>query len=111
MDDTKHTPGPWGLSEIDDGVGFGGGLAIDAIDPADGRNFEVCEVWGIDDNRDFDNRARANARLIAAAPDMLAALEFAVGAAMGQRADPVAALRDIEEQLRAVIAKATKAAI
>ncbi|MBO1080870.1 hypothetical protein [Roseomonas haemaphysalidis] len=50
-------------------------LCVDAIDPADGRMFELCEVWGQDDARSVTCMAEANARLIAAAPDLLAALE------------------------------------
>ena len=75
-----HTPGPWNFSNENNSLGHGGGIAIDAIDPADHQLFEVCEVWGIDDYSKIDSRAEANARLIAAAPELLEALQGFVGA-------------------------------
>lgn len=59
----KHTPGPWVISSIEDaprtvkiGTGEGGWLG-------------VAQAFG-----DTDEEARANAQLITAAPDLLAAL-------------------------------------
>lgn len=68
---SKHTPGPWSV----DGVWRTGGLAIGATDTADGQLFQVCEVFGIDHETHHDERSHANANLIAAAPDLLAALK------------------------------------
>lgn len=48
----------------------------------------------------------ANAQLIAAAPDMLSALQYVLGEAMGQHADPEATLAAIAGQVRAAIARA-----
>lgn len=70
----QHTPGPWGRSNMRHGLGDNGGLSVDAIDPIDNATFEVCEVWGLDDDDVHDDRSIANARLIAAAPEMLDAL-------------------------------------
>lgn len=62
----KHTNSEWFLSKVDNGIGSGGGIAIDAIDPADGELFEVCEVWGVDSDTVLDGRAKDNARRIVA---------------------------------------------
>ena len=88
MTQTNHTPGPW---EIDDAA-FDG---LDIVSPQ-GRvamlnNGEPCEdadIW-------------ANARLIAAAPDMLAALVWAV-----ETADTEQYEADWYAAARAAIAKA-----
>jgi hypothetical protein len=59
----KHSPGPWKVYGREGGFGF----TIEATDE-DGDEFPVVwEMGGIDDE--------ANARLIAAAPELLAALE------------------------------------
>ena len=64
---TNHTPGPWIADEVWDEDGESMGLiSVDA-----GKN-QVCQINGIG-FQDFDN-----ARLIAAAPDLLAALESAI---------------------------------
>jgi hypothetical protein len=59
---TKHTPGPWGYHVTVDG---------DAI-VAGGGKIRVAEALVRDVSHEDE---RANARLIAAAPDLLAALE------------------------------------
>lgn len=64
--EAKHTPGPWRV-----GVGVDNGLpCVDTTD-ADGFTVEVCEVWGQDDDKVEDAECRANARLIASAPELL----------------------------------------
>jgi hypothetical protein len=60
--EAKHTPGPWQVGEYSDGVGVGAG-------------FRVALMTGGERYRD-----KANARLIAAAPELLDALQKAVGA-------------------------------
>ena len=61
---TNHTPGPWIAEEVWDEDGDSMGLiSVDA-----GR-YQVCQIKGIG-FQDFDN-----ARLIASAPDLLAALD------------------------------------
>ncbi len=57
---SKHSPGPW-MAEIDD--------VMQAASVRDTSNRGVCPVAGMT----FDER-KANAALIAAAPEMLAAL-------------------------------------
>lgn len=99
-----YTPGPWIIEKH--WLGEGGGIAIDATDPLDGENFEVCEVWGIDSDRKHDERSRANALLIAAAPDLLEALRF-----LAESADDPEFWHDhgkerVREVARAAIAKA-----
>ena len=62
--DAKHTPGPWRLSENSDGT-----ITIHATDEGG------CRVAEVDtENVDDHSIALADARLIAAAPDLLAAL-------------------------------------
>lgn len=73
---SKHTPGPW---IVDETVALGsyGVWTQDAIRySAHGmqRSAQICAVHG--DNSDFDRETTdANARLIAAAPDMLELLK------------------------------------
>lgn len=68
---SKHTPGPWAVwptadSMIDVAVGPAvGGVAVCQIVTADGRGINTAEAM---------ERGNANARLIAAAPELLAAL-------------------------------------
>ena len=64
----QHTPGPWvvttGISEHD---------VVTSTHDVAGLDDDVCEVYG---GNDDDVRVRrANARLIAAAPDLLAMLQ------------------------------------
>lgn len=59
---SMHTPGPWRLDELD---------ALALIDVLSGPVL-VATVDGAD-NREINERQRANARLIAAAPDLLEA--------------------------------------
>lgn len=61
--ETKHTPGPWGAEPMEDGCSV-------AYRINDASGYEVAVTSG----RDSDGEEAANARLIAAAPDMLAAL-------------------------------------
>lgn len=62
MTETRHTPGPWGY--VYDGS------STWSVGPYDDP--QVGSVLTVYDRK--DDRARANARLIAAAPDMLTAL-------------------------------------
>ena len=77
MSNSKHTPGPWLRMGRSIGVGAG----------------EIATVWEL-----LDGRAIANARLIAAAPDLLDALVMMLDAY------EIPAVRD---RARAAIAKAT----
>lgn len=73
MSEAKHTPGPWSVD-----------LETGQIDAADGQA-TIGTIYGADDYPCLDDddegvqtyhgECRANARLIAAAPDLLVALE------------------------------------
>lgn len=91
---SKHTPGPWILRKWKSEVGA---HAVDATDPSDGQNFGVCDVWGINNDKVLCDISAANARLIAAAPELLEALrELADGYSMTRA-----------KYAREIIAKAT----
>ena len=63
MESTKHTPGPWRISEYDNGYLIGaydGSIALTT-----GRAITI---------KKYKNEREANARLIAAAPELLEAL-------------------------------------
>jgi hypothetical protein len=85
MSEAKHTPGPWFIDESKGPILQGGAKATvgvwaqarfdeacdsddDEIEPEDEK--WVCGAWGTLSHEDI-----ANARLIAAAPDLLEALE------------------------------------
>lgn len=89
-----HTPGPWFISYTHDG----------------NTEIAIDDAPGINGQRDYDlvtvthgdpDELRANARLIAAAPELLAALEHVL-----DRATMPGFLRD---KVKAAIAKATAA--
>lgn len=72
MSETKHTPGPWMLAEA-----VTGRHAITNMRRIRSKNEElehgaICEVYGVADG----SVAHANARLIAAAPELLEALKL-----------------------------------
>ena len=89
---TAHTPGPWETDEGQHDVPY------QNICITHGLN-HICELW-MDDApvEEFNREQRANARLIAAAPDLLAALQNMV-----RVADSLAHVG----AARAAIAKAT----
>ena len=86
---SKHTPGPWVIKEIDrnEGVRISCGLVGCG-----------CRVYGMPEGE-------ANARLIAAAPDLLAALESVLTIG-GIDQSPGTNGRVVLHQVRAAIAKA-----
>jgi len=61
---TQHTPGPWEASQYSQ-------WAISS------DNGHIAKVYGADGTHQTPEQARANAHLIAAAPELLAALEAA----------------------------------
>lgn len=70
-----HTPGPWKVGGVDDLC----------VTPSDSTDERICVCWDprpteIEDGglENHDDEIRANARLIAAAPELLAALKVAV---------------------------------
>lgn len=70
-----HTPGPWRVEDppMND---HGASLAIMGPGKADRTQLYIAEVWKIDDTARemaMDAEGKANARLIASAPDLLKA--------------------------------------
>src|SRR4051812_13043639 len=105
MSDTKHTPGPWSFRECDSVVMIEAGS--DSIAATNSKTY-----W-----QRFDDADVANARLIAAAPDLLAALKSAerwLGGILSETEDGVEAeVRNVHsaawnaiDSMRAAIAKA-----
>ena len=111
------TPGPWAVAPSGDN----GIPSVKAIDPADGRRFEVCEVWGENIDTDETPMSRANARLIAAAPDqhdlnrrfVAAMRKGADGASVGKgdviwvRVSDWHRLLDLANEAKELVARAT----
>src|SRR5690606_23383477 len=97
-----HTPGPWELGE--DGVWLGSVYSEDGL-----RIALVYGEWDIDEPRPREE-GEANARLIAATPDLLAALQSFV-AAVEDDGEPMPGARWHAECVaaRAAIAKAAGA--
>jgi len=105
----KHTPGPWNMVDEDKRIAIGVGLV-------EGPNgYDVAEVYNDDCPREV---GEANARLIAAAPDLLEALQevcrpygmldIVVSEHMhGSRGDDMLA---VAKKVRAALAKVTAAA-
>lgn len=96
----KHTPGPWNYDRSGYSLYVNSGRELVTALSMDGKRLETSE---------------ANARLIAAAPDLLEALKEATSALewrwerVANRAAPVheTAIQEAYNQARAAIAKAT----
>lgn len=96
----QHTPGPWVLADNGMGVIRGGVVRQYANGSTQDQIVMACSVT--DDN----GCMKANARLIAAAPELLEALKRLLGAY--ERLKPLQSLvSDPEKQAQAAIAKAT----
>ena len=65
---SKHTPGPWK---------FSGTAGLETVRTEESRHFVAWPTVTRDGQRMPSDEVEANARLIAAAPEMLAALEVA----------------------------------
>ena len=68
----KHTPGPWKLNTDGDTGMNDSGCILDSI-----GHVIVTDIYGTFKNGRTTGEAEANARLIAAAPDLLVAVEMA----------------------------------
>mgnify|MGYP001571482384 CR=1 FL=1 len=68
--ETKHTPGPWESTRVDDNTGHWLAYEIGSAMNFGGQRIARTVGW--------TETACANARLLAAAPDLLAALKFIV---------------------------------
>ena len=67
---TKHTPGPWTFD------GVGSHFSVFVRDYQEDDNGDICQV---NEPQNYpDEEAKANAQLIAAAPEMLEELEHAL---------------------------------
>ncbi|WP_404927116.1 hypothetical protein [Mesorhizobium sp. ORM16] len=103
MSEAKHTPGPWRID-----AGYEGLVIIGK--PAWKRSGEWCIATLDDLLGDHDDEAQANARLIAAAPDMLAALQAIVA-----KFDPAALVEkdlphsDLADEMQAAFAAISRA--
>lgn len=86
----NFTPGPWKVVT---------GTTMRGVNVFSADDF-ICEVGALNGSRDRDERIEADARLIAAAPDLLAALQGVLRVA--DRAT------DEFDAARAAIAKATR---
>lgn len=94
MSDKKYTPGPWSVSEAND-LPLGATLRVVRIRGGESR-LRICDMDTISDD------AEANARLIAAAPELVEALEDALRMAMFEGAP----FRPWHNAARAALAKA-----
>ena len=83
---TRHTPGPWAVADVGE-----------VVVCATGRT--LCDVYSSPTTG--DEQADADARLIAAAPELLAACEAVAATTWSRNTATI-----IGEQVRAAIAKA-----
>ena len=105
---TKHTPGPWWLQA--DGAGW-----YVECTPERGHSVAYIRSEVAEDDPDTpDAEKKANARLIAAAPELLEALQKFVAWSEAERNhegttfwERVEMLRDLDDAAAAAIAKAT----
>ena len=70
MTDIEHTPGPWEIGPLHRSVRPPIARVLSGNGPVN-DGYAICAVYG-------DSQRPANARLIAAAPDLLTALDAAV---------------------------------
>lgn len=104
---TKHTPGPWTVEIVKDGGNWTYNVrTVKPHNPAGclGKHIATC-------NPLMEARGESNASLIAAAPDLLAALEDLVeraGTSMHQ-ANSDGAEYDVDAELKAAYAAIAKA--
>lgn len=91
---TKHTPGPWNLSANEDGRTY-----------VEASNDTADDIAALLMDHDQQQNA-ANARLIAAAPDLLAACKAILARFELEPAGSVFPAAALQTDLRAAIAKA-----
>ena len=108
----QHTPGPWTVRENENGT-----LGIDAKE-SDGTYCQPARINGNADDEVYGLETRANARLIASSPDLLAAcaglLDFLEAGDDFDPDCPEASIgcmygTDLESQYKAAIAAIAKA--
>ena len=107
----KHTPGSWNVFDEIDMQDSEPMLSIQANDSSESdTELSVCGIYNVTE------KCRANARLIAAAPTLLMALEFLLDKAesfnvAGTYFDQFRENRDALDTARDAIAKATGSAL
>lgn len=101
MSEAKHTPGPWRIVIDDDGNPLSGRPMIAAAPELDCAivHWDGFKQWFWESARG-EKEMHANARLIAAAPDLLEALELFLSAA------DIHTFDDATAKARAAIARA-----
>ena len=93
---TQHTPGPWHVSNDMYGVG---NLLVAGVTASNAEPIANCGIG---------KTGKANARLIAAAPDLLALLQrIAEGDVMAGDFNHAETVHEYQKLARAAIAKAT----
>ena len=95
----EHTPGPWKLNTDGDTGMNDSGCILDSI-----GHVIITDIYGTFKNGRTTGEAEANARLIAAAPDLLAALEELVQASYDSVNGKQYAPYHVEELGRATVA-------
>ena len=100
MDKVKHTPGPWNIDETGGDIGV---IYITSLNSMESMG-TVCDLYFKNEHEThrFSN-AKANARLIAAAPELLETLETLVDLYSRSR---IPARKKAMNKAEAVIAKA-----
>jgi hypothetical protein len=66
---TLHTPGPWKVIEQ---IDYRGKIGVNVVDNTNG----IAYIYNPEEDQVLREKQRANAHLIAAAPELLAALEI-----------------------------------
>lgn len=79
----KHTPGPWFIKPVSNAT-VEGNLNIIQTESPTGKGYHISYSTSWDDNEDTKIEAKANANLIAAAPDLLEALQAMLSKAYKQ---------------------------
>ncbi len=99
---TQHTPGKWEAAIIDVPVADTGDYdTVISVGTADGKHLADCSSWAVS-----EDEAKANARLIAAAPDLLAACINALERFKEIESDYPVSIDSTLAELRSAIAKA-----
>lgn len=103
MSEAKFTPGPWAVADYN----IHQVIAVHDGPDIDGRHqHTICNTSDEYSKARFDEQS-ANARLIAAAPDLLAACRAALATHSCETSEPgLPTLQEVESVLLAAIAKA-----
>jgi hypothetical protein len=104
MTNTKHTPGPWHFRALPDDCHVVESRAWNPADGGSAANLDVCDGQTI---HVYGKQAAADAALIAAAPDLLAALQDLTAQVTNYINSDECELPDVTAALAAV-AKAVK---